>query len=132
MQAHPANERILAWLGVGPDDRLRPFYSISIDQGGVALFEEYGRDLPETCKWSLGAGNVMVHPATGMVFAVHFGRFTFLLRWYGARVRLGDTAETLDGTIDLRSLEHEWWSWSCEDDDDIAELHEAYGRAEHG
>jgi hypothetical protein len=132
MHAHPANERILAWLGVGPGDRLRPFHGLSFDQGGVVLFRDYGRDLPETCKWSLGVNNVMVHPTTGVVFAVHYGRFTFLLRWLGVRMRRCESVETLDGTIDLRSLEREWWDWWCEDDDDIAELHEAYARADHG
>ncbi|MCM2416555.1 hypothetical protein [Streptomyces sp. RKAG293] len=133
MHAHPANERILAWLRVGPDDRLKPFHGISIDEGGVALFYKYGRDLPETCKWSLGINNVMVHPVTGVIFAVHYGRFTFLVRWYGVPTRQNDTAETYDGTIDLRPLEHEWWSWSYYGfDEEIADLHEAYARAEHG
>jgi hypothetical protein len=132
MRAHPANERILDWLGVGPDDRLRPFHGFSLDEGGFALFERYGRDLPEECKWSLHVNNVMVHPATGLIFAAHYGRFTFLLRRSGEAPRRGDTAETLDGTVDLRPLEGEWWEWWFEDDDDIAELHEAYARAGRG
>ena len=132
MRAHPANERILAWLGVRTQDRLRSFPGDGFDEGGRALFNRYGYDLPERCKWSLGVNNVMVHPDTGLIFAVSYGRFTFLLRRCGEPPRRGDTAETLDGTIDLRLLEGEWWQWWFEDDDDVAELRQAYVRAGHG
>ncbi len=131
MRGHAANERILSWLRVGADDRLTAFHGLTFDQGGVALVENYGRGLPDACKWSLGPANVMLHPTSGLIFAVHHGRFTFLLRRGGAPVRRYDIVETLDGTIDLRSLEDDWWEWWCEDDDDLAELHNAYARAEH-
>jgi len=127
MRGHPANARILAWLGT--EDRLRPFHGLGFDQGGVALLERYGRDLPDACKWSLGIANVMVHPATAVIFAVHHGRSTFLLRRLAASTGRPPFGETLDGRIDLRGLEDEWWSWSFEDDDDIVELHAAYAHA---
>jgi len=131
MRAQPANERMLAWLRAGPDDRLRPWYGDSRDEGGVVLFERYGAGLPDTCKWSLGVNNVLVHPATGLLFAVHWGRFTFLLRQTGAPGRPNDVAETLDGSVDLRPLEGEWWDWWFEDDEDVAALLQAYALAAH-
>ena len=128
MHAHPANERLLAYLGAG-DQRLTPFHGLGFDQGGVALFEHYGQGLPEACKWSLGTANVMVHPMTGVIFAVHYGRFTFLLRRENAPVPRREFIETLDGLVDIRSLDDDWWVFWFEDDDDIAELHRAYERA---
>jgi len=127
MRAHPANERILAYLGAD-DERLTPFHGLGFDQGGVALFEEYGHDLPEACKWSLGTANVMVHPTTGVIFAVHRGRFTFLLRRANAPAARRESVETLDGFIDVSSLDADWWVFWF-DDDDIAELHRAHERA---
>ena len=129
MHEDPANARILAWLGTGERDRLGPFHGLGFDQGGVDLLLRYGRDLPDACKWSLDVANVKVHPVTGVIFAVHYGRYTFLVRRPGAPHGRPPFAETLDGTVDLRGLEDEWCSWSFEDDDEIAELHVAYAHA---
>src|SRR5688500_12676736 len=103
MHEHPANQRLLAYLAVGRQ-RLRPWNGLGFDEGGVALLDDYGRALPGDCKWSLGAANLMLHPATGVIFAVHHGRFTFLLRSADASSPRRDVTETLDGPVDLRSL----------------------------
>lgn len=138
IRAHRGNEKVLAFLDhAAAPIHLRPFHGMSFDEGGVALFERYGAAIPEECKWSLETHNVMVHPRTGLIFALHTGRFTFLLR--RDHRRAGTTPEstaawarwreTLDGAVDIRALDPEWCIWSFEDEESREELSWAYEHA---
>lgn len=137
MRSHPGNARILTWLGVRPEDSLRAFHGLGFDEGGVSFVTRLGCRLPDEAKLTLGICNVMLHPGTGLIIAVHRGRFTILLRWPQGQDqrqdqgqgRQRDVIETLDGTVDLSPLEPEWDRWFVEEDEDLDPLDEAYAQA---
>jgi hypothetical protein len=128
LHAHPGNARILRFLGAGAEDALRPWSPSGFDPGGTAFMHELAAGIPVSCKYSVRVSNLLVHPETGVVFGVHHGRYTFLLRGDPApsapRVR-----ESLDGVIDLRALEDAWYLYNDEEDDDATEIRRAFEAA---
>jgi hypothetical protein len=114
--------------GAGAEDALRPWSPSGFDPGGTAFMHELAAGIPVSCKYSVRVSNLLVHPETGVVFGVHHGRYTFLLRGDPApsarRVRA-----SLDGVIDLRALEDAWYLYNDEEDDDATEIRRAFEAA---
>lgn len=111
-----------------------------LDEGGMTLFHRYGRLVPESARCSLSHHSLLAHERTARIFALLWGRYTFALRrdfsrWDG---RSGDHlryGETLDGTVDLRSLGPAWALFHPDDDDTEPEevfrwAHELAGRCD--
>lgn len=132
MRRHPANAGILAWIERGgAPSRLSPYRSSGFDEGGQMLMEVAGAGLPDAAKHALGVHNVCVHPETGVIYALHHGRYTFLVREPDAPPREERWLSGIDGDLDLTPLEGEWHPIWLEDQEDFAALlaaHAAAGR----
>lgn len=50
------------------------------DEGGIALFDKFGVNIPIECKYSLDIHNIMINPETGEIFAFHTGRYSLFLK----------------------------------------------------
>jgi hypothetical protein len=147
---HPDNQEILRFLRIAGDtgERLGPWphAGSGFDEGGRILFDLFGKQLPNDVKFTLGIRNLMINPETGLVFAAHFGRCTFLVRCGRARLEGYNQeglrhGETLDGFVDARSLGPDWTllNWFCEDEQEFLEWaysfsmsHDAGGSGEAG
>lgn len=131
IRAQPANRALLLWLrqDLSAPLKLRPWVDTGFDEGGQKLFEDAGADLPAAAKHSLSIYNVCVHPETGCIYALHWGRYTFLLRHPPTRRRPRDRVETMDGTVDLRGLEPAWLNHWFAEDEDVQALLDAHVRA---
>ncbi|MCB9700991.1 MAG: hypothetical protein H6711_03805 [Myxococcales bacterium] len=133
VRRHPANAGILAWIDRGGASgwRLTPYQSSGFDEGGQMLMEVAGARLPDAAKRTIGVHNVCVHPETGVIYAVHHGRYTFLIREPDAPPRTERWLSGIDGDLDLAALEGEWrptWLEDQEDFDALLAAHAAAGR----
>lgn len=93
-----------------------------LDEGGMTLFHRYGRLVPEPARCSLSYHSLLAHERTARIFALLWGRYTFALRrdfsrWDGKNGDHLRYGETLDGTVDLRSLGPAWALFHPDDDD---------------
>lgn len=131
IRAEPANRALLLWLkqDLGVPLKLRPWVDTGFDEGGQQLFECVGADLPAAAKYSLSIYNICVHPNTGRIYALHRGRYTFLVRYSAEVRRPRDRVETMDGTVDLKGLEPAWSNHWFEEDEDTQALLDAHERA---
>lgn len=83
------------------------------DEGAEILFDKYGNDLPDECKYYLSIYPILVNPENGLVFGFQWGRGTHLIR---VNPKLIDftpgqsykSAYTLDGPVDFNSLGANW------------------------
>ncbi|WP_413200878.1 hypothetical protein [Nostoc piscinale] len=126
---NPRNTAILQFLQMTADSYSKLLsweqaYS-GFDEGGQIFFDKYGRELPNSVKYSLGIHNLMINPQNYLIFAAHYGRCTFFFRpdWKKLEIQNTDQlriSETLDGLIDIRILGKEWaiLNCFCEDEED--------------
>jgi hypothetical protein len=124
--AQPDNAPVLRLFGYARREDVGHFQASAdaypLDEGGVIFFRDYARLLPNGARCSLRYHNVLAHEETARIFALHWGRFTFALRW-GVAPGEPDASdrllrgETLDGTVDLRPLGPGWALWSAASDD---------------
>lgn len=137
MRAHPANQKILEWMGYDPTQPLKEFGTwddrgSGFDEAGKHLCDVGGINLPAEAKVVLPLHCACVHPTTALIYAVSYGRFTFLGRKQSPKQRRAPTIESLDGTVDLSSLEPQWADLWIDDEDEehdpLLELHAAAGR----
>jgi hypothetical protein len=138
MLLNPGNSRIVRWVCEAHAPQLIPWVPDGRNQGGMALLERWAADLPRACKWSLHTSDVLIHPDTGLIFAVALGRFTHLLRHElpADDVPNPDAErryETLDSWINLSSLDREWsllrhWVEEDEEPEGLARAYQFAGR----
>jgi len=131
VRTHPANARILAWLGVGSDASvgITPWVDHGFDQGAQTLFYDHAAALPTAARCSISYHAVLVHPDTAVVYAALHGRFTFLVRCPPGTPPGRRLAETLDAWVRLDGLEDEWAFLPYEEEAEaLLEAHEAAGR----
>lgn len=131
VRSHPANARILAWLGVSPDDsaRIEPWVDHGFDEGAQTLFDDHAAALPTTARYSISSHAVLVHPDTAVIFAALHGRFTFLVRRPPGTPASNRLAETLDSWVRLDGLEDEWAFLAYEEEaEQLGQAFEAAGR----
>ncbi len=130
IRTEPANRALLKWLkqDLSVPLKLRPWVDCGFDEGGQKLFECAGADLPAAAKYSLSIYNICVHPKTAQIYALHRGRYTFLVRYSPEVRRSHDRVETMDGTVDLEGLEPAWSEHWFQEDDTQALL-DAHARA---
>lgn len=131
---HPANARVLAWLGVPSRHSviIGPWVDHGFDQGARTLFYDYAATLPITARYSISYHAVLVHPETSIVYAALHGRFTFLVRHPPGTPAGRRLAETVDAVVRLDGLEDEWAFLPYEEEAEaLREAHEAAGRG-HG
>ena len=128
--SHPENAAVLTFLGhpttlVAAAD-LHPLGRAQ--ECARYLFDVMGERLEETAKRSFGGIHpALVHPVTGVVFGIGWGRFTLLLRY--AEPRSGSKLQTFDGTVDIGALGRRWGTWWGEDDEALLEIARAYEAA---
>ncbi|HHH27512.1 MAG TPA: hypothetical protein ENK57_04060 [Polyangiaceae bacterium] len=123
---HPANRAILAWLRVSPDAPLRPWVESGFDPGAPVLFYDLGARIPEVTRFTLGTANICVHVETGVIFAMHYGRYTFFVRRVSGAARSRDLLCTLDGDLDVSTLEPHWTGVDLEDEGEVDTMFDAY------
>lgn len=131
VRSHPANARILAWLGVAPSASapIEPWVDHGFDQGAQTLFDRHAAALPTTTRYSISCHAVLVHPDTAVIFAALHGRFTFLVRRPPGAPASPRLAETLDAWVHLDGLEDEWGFLACEEEaEQLEHAHAAAGR----
>ncbi len=129
VRANPANASILAWLhalGTAPRAPITSWIPCGFDEGGVLLFEIAGAALPRTVRHTLGLHNLCIHPATAIIYAVHHGRCTYLLRLPDDPPRRHQPFEdTADGPLDLTHLSPDWHITYLTDDAELLAAHQA-------
>lgn len=124
--AQPDNEAVLRHLNVGGPADVRSFAAgvdgSPFDEGGQIFFHTYGRRVPAAARCTLGVVNLLVHPRSARIFALHAGRFTIALRRdpAGGREIGGLRGQTADGVVDLSAL-GPGWALFVRDDEDEAE-----------
>lgn len=134
---HPANQPVLHFLKIDKERETLYFKTWEesahpLDEGGSIFFEKYGQYLPEACKYFLETHNLMIHEATGKIFAVLTGRFSIFFRCHFKRSGLTNTDNyrkgyTFDCLTDIRELGENWSFMTADFEEEEAEqLHWAY------
>jgi hypothetical protein len=130
--AQPENEGVLRHLKLHRPEDVRYFAASTdgspFDEGGQIFFHRYGRHVPASARCTVEVCNLLAHERTARIFALHQGRFTIALRpdlsrWDESSDCFlnGLHGETLDGTVDLRSLGPSWALFSADGDEEAAE-----------
>ena len=134
--SHPKNTAVLHFLQL-PDTTVlsqsfrswKESYS-AFDEGACLLFDQYGRSIPDECKFSLDDHSIMVNEQTGELFAFNTGRFSvfFACDFVKAGIRQPELVKkgyTFDCITDISTLGGNWsfmdhfenqeeqllWSW---------------------
>lgn len=111
------NDKLLNFLKISKEDsnlKLEdPRSDKGFDQGGNVFFHEYGKLIPDKCKYKIYIYNIMINEETGKIFAVHMGRFTFIFRCDFKKSKLVNSDDfrigyTLDMIDDIRMLGENW------------------------
>ncbi|MBL3658641.1 hypothetical protein [Fulvivirga sediminis] len=85
VRENPLNKKLLSFLKIDFSNNWLHFRNWKLsrsgfDEGGVALFDEFGVNIPIECKYSLDIHNVLIIPNTGEIFAFHTGRYSLFLK----------------------------------------------------
>lgn len=85
VKENPLNKKLLSFLKIDFNKKQLHFRNWELsrsefDEGGVALFDKFGVNIPIECKFSLDIHNVMIIPNTGEIFAFHTGRYSLFLK----------------------------------------------------
>ena len=82
---NPKNKAVIQFLDI--DFTEKPFHFLNweksrsgFDEGGLALFDRFGKNIPIENKYSLGLNNIMVCLKTGEIFAFHTGRYSLFFK----------------------------------------------------
>lgn len=82
---NPLNKKVIQFLKL--DFTNEPFYfknwaksGNGFDEGGITLFDRFGKNIPIECKFSIDIHNIMVFPKTGEIFAFHTGRYSIFIK----------------------------------------------------
>ncbi len=122
--SNPLNKKVLAFLKVDPEnpseylkrwEEARSPY----DEGGCIFFDQYGKEIPDDCKYSFSIHNIMIHSLTGAIFAFHTGRFSIFFRCDFERANLINSDQyrrgySLDCIDDITELGEDWSFLSVE------------------
>jgi len=129
--AQPDNEPVLRHMKLSRPEDVRFFEASTdgspFDEGGQIFFHRYGRRIPGAARCRIGIYNLMAHERSARIFALHQGRLPYPRRRGVPRVdsRYQGTlySETLDGTVDLRTLGPPWelfnWDDTEEEEEDL-------------
>jgi hypothetical protein len=109
-----------------PDEVERPYETLGTHPELVArLWDELGKTLPEDCRGIFFGAPVLVHPASGIVFAFAAGTHTYAFRLPEAeRSAALEAGASLvmrypgGASLDLKDVGREWvfgWWYSTED-----------------
>lgn len=135
--SHPSNQKVLDFLKIdqnAPPNYFKPWEEarFALDEGATIFFDQYGAEVPEEAKCSLGHHNLMVNEETGEIFAFHTGRFSIFFRCDFERSDLenDDTfrrGDTFDCISDITSLEENWSFLNIEfEGDEVEQFKWAY------
>lgn len=80
-----SNEKLLDFLEIDLKKRPISFKSWTaarhpLNEGGCTFFDDYGKDVPETCKYAFETHHIMINPESGEIFAFHTGRFSIFFQ----------------------------------------------------
>ena len=116
--SNPSNKKVLNFLEIDKKQPLNHFQKWVAgrngpDEGGTALFDNYGKEVPEACKYNFSIHTIMVHPETGTIFAFNTGRFSMFFRCDFVRSGLNNTDDyrkgyTFDCISDITILGEDW------------------------
>jgi len=116
--ANPSNEKILDFLNVDRD--IKPSYlkkwiggRNGPDEGGTALLDKFGKEVPENCKYELSIHTLMIHRESGLIFAFNYGRYSMFFRCDFERSGLENTDDfrrgyTFDCIHDITMWGEDW------------------------
>lgn len=115
---NPINNLLLKYLNIDFSDESLLFENwekmrSGFDEGGIALFDKYGINIPIKCKYKLDSHNIMVATDTGEIFAFHTGRYSLFLKCdfeYFALTNSDNYRKgyTFDCIMDITDLGKEW------------------------
>lgn len=115
---NPINSLVLKYLKIDFSDESIRFGNwlktgSGFDEGGMALFDKYGVNIPIECKYSIGIHNIMVCVDTGEIFAFHTGRYSLFLKCDFEYFGLTNSDNyrkgyTFDCIMDITELGKEW------------------------
>jgi hypothetical protein len=131
-----ANVEILRFMEISEQESLRSWEDEAIPfEGQLTFFEKYAQDLPSNTKYTWGIWSILVNPVNGLIFSLHFGRFTFIFRCVLPLDDLCHSASlqkaiTLDDVIDISSLGENWAILNLFIEDEQSYLSMAYEQSE--
>ncbi|WP_108801944.1 hypothetical protein [Aquimarina sp. Aq107] len=132
----PINSLVLNYLKIDFSDDLLYFKNwgkarTEFDEGGIALFDEFGINIPIEYKYSISIYNIMVDPNTGEIFAFHRGRYSLFLKcdfeYFG--ITNSDAYRkgyTFDCITDITELGKEWAFMDKFEDSESEKLERTY------
>lgn len=113
-----SNHKVLDFLGIDKNQSNHYFTKWvagrnSPDEGGTSLFENYGKEIPEECKYSFSTNTIMVNPNTGVIFAFNTGRYSMFFRCDFERSGIANSDKyrkgfTFDCINDITMLGENW------------------------
>jgi hypothetical protein len=83
--SNPSNKAVLEFLKVDTTKEKLYFQNWEksrspFDEGGTALFDKFGKNIPIKSKYSLEIHNVIIIIETGEIIAFHTGRYSLFLK----------------------------------------------------
>lgn len=133
---NPTNTLVLSFLKIDLLDSELYFRDwetsgTGFDEGGVALFDKFGINIPSECKYSISIHNVMVEPNTGEIFAFHTGRYSLFLKCDFEHFGLTNSDSyrkgyTFDCIMDITELGKEWAFFDKFEDSESEKLERTY------
>ncbi|WP_107867143.1 hypothetical protein [Agitococcus lubricus] len=112
--SNPKNFKVLKYLKLNTDiETFSIWYDSGFDEGAQTFYYEYCESIPSEAFINFGIYNLVVCIESGTIFGFQFGRFTFFVRpnFEAQGILIGKSPRrlsTIDGTVNIESLEHEW------------------------
>jgi len=133
---NPTNTLVLYFLKIDLTDEKLYFRDwetsgTGFDEGGVALFDKFGINIPNECKYSISIHNIMIEPSTGEIFAFHTGRYSLFLKCDFEHFGLTNSDNyrkgyTFDCIMDITELGEEWAFMDMFEDSESETLERTY------
>ncbi len=140
--SNPINQALLSFLKIDVTAKKLSFFGwekirSGFDEGGVALFDKYGVDIPSVCKYSLDRHNIMIIPPSGEIFAFHTGRYSLFVKcdFQFFKLTNSDTYRkgyTFDCIADITELGEEWAYMDNFEDREKEILNRTYEKLSNG
>lgn len=116
---NPDNEKVLEFLKFDTTNNSIPYFKTwkesysGFDEGGCIFFDNYGKNISDDCKYSLGIYSIMINKNSGEIFAFNMGRFSIFFKCDFSKLKIENTdslrkGHTFDCITDITALGDKW------------------------